>query len=119
MSATAVSITAVSMDATNIANQGGMSCQLVVWFHVYQRGYAHVAGIVVSLDGWATRQEVIAHWDHNEGNAEVWKATFGAAGNNRQFAFVCFCEDYADIDNVRKIWNTNAGNQYWITGTHF
>jgi hypothetical protein len=119
MAASAVSITAVSFDATNIANQGGQSSQLTVWFHVYQRGYAHVAGIVISIDGWISRQEVTAKFDHFENSAEVWNATFSAQGVGRIFAFVCWCEDYADIDNVRKIWNTNGGGQYWITASHY
>ena len=119
MAATAISISAVSFDAKNIANEGGESSQLTVWFHVYQRGFAHVAGIVVSLDGWATRQEVTARWDHFEGDTEVWTLTYNVPNNGRQFAFVCWCEDYADIDNVRKIWNTNSGNQFLVTANHF
>jgi hypothetical protein len=119
MAASAVSISAVSFDAKKIANQGGQSSELTVWFHVFQRGFAHVAGIVVSTNGWATRQEIGARFDHFEGNVEVWTAGFSVPGLAGTFAFVCWCEDFADIDNVRKVWNTNGGNQYWITASHF
>jgi hypothetical protein len=72
MTATAVAITGVSFDAQNEAGAGGEHSLLTVRFHVAQRGYAHVAGIVVSTNGWATRSEVTGRWDHNEGDTEVW-----------------------------------------------
>jgi hypothetical protein len=118
MAASAVSLSAVSFDARNIANAGGQSSELTVWFHVFQRGFAHVAGLVASNDGWASRREVPARFDHFEGNVEVWKVVTSVAGNNATFAFVVWCEDFADVDNGRKIWNTNGGNQYWRTATH-
>jgi len=115
MAASVISISAVSFDAKSIVNQGGQSSQLTVFFHVFRRGFAHVAGIILSTNGWGSRQEVPARFDHFEGDIEVWKTTFSVGGTGATFAFVCWCEDYADIDNIRKIWNTNGGNQYFVT----
>ena len=49
-----------------------------------------MAGIVVSVDGWGHRHEVIGSWVSDNGTTENWQATFTySAGNNARFAFVC------------------------------
>lgn len=117
MAASAVSISNVVLTAKNVENEGGSSSVLTVTFNVNQRGFAHVAGIIVSTNGWATRQEVIATWQQNVGSAEQWQATFRTSGTFARFAFVCWCEDYSGNDTLTKIWNTNSGAQYWATAS--
>lgn len=117
MAVSVVSISSVSYRAQNQYDAGGQRSTLTVSFRVYRRGYAHVAGIVVSTNGWGTRIEVTGRWDRNEGDYEVWTASHTVQGLDARFAFVCWCEDYADVDNVKKIWNTNGGNQHWATST--
>jgi hypothetical protein len=118
MAASIVSIAFVSSSATNVVGGPSPTSVLTVWFSVYQQGPAHVAGITVTANGWSMAQDVQAKWDHNQGTGEVWKATFSTQGANATFGYICWCEDFADVDNVKKIWNTNGGHQYWVTASY-
>lgn len=60
MAASAERIDFVGHRATNIANQGGLSSELVVDFRIFRRGPAHVAGLTYTTDFWVTPREVIA-----------------------------------------------------------
>jgi hypothetical protein len=117
MTASAERIDFVGHVARNIANAGGQSSQLTVNFKVFRRGPAHVAGLTYTADFWATPKEALARFQRFEGDFEVWQAVVSAPGNGVTFEYVIFCHDHRDVQNVRKIYNTNFGNTFQIAAT--
>jgi|SRR5947209_16292170 len=119
MAATAERIDFVGHRARNIANQGGLSSELTVDFRVFRRGPAHVAGLIYTTDFWRTPHEALAAFQRFDGDFEVWQAKVTASGNNASFEYVIFCNDHRDVQNVRKIYNTNFGDTFRIVATVF
>jgi len=116
MPATVSSITVVDAHAKNHSDQGGQRSTLTVTFKVNSTGYGHIAGLVVVAD-WASREEILARFDHNDSGSEVWIAEKTIAGLGRTFTFVCWCEDYCDSNNVKKVWNNNGGHPSTLTAS--
>jgi hypothetical protein len=114
MVATAISITDVNAKAKNHSDQGGQRSTLTVTFKVNYTGYGHIAGLVIATD-WTSREEIFARFDHNDGGSEIWIAEKTVQGLDRVFSFVCWCEDYCDNNNVKKVWNNNGGHPSRVT----
>ena len=117
MAASAERIDFVAHSARNIANQGGFSAVLTVDFRVFRKGPAHVAGMIYTRDFWATPLTAVGTFQRFEGDFEIWRAQASVAGNNVDFEYVIFCDDYRDAQNVRKIYNTNSGNTFQIASS--
>jgi hypothetical protein len=117
MAASAERIDFVGHSARNIANQGGLSSVLTVDFKVFRRGPAHVAGLVYTRDFWATPLTAIGKFQRFDGDFEVWQAQATVPSNNAAFEYVIFCEDYRDVQNLRRIYNTNFGETFRIAAS--
>jgi hypothetical protein len=119
MAASAERIDFVGHSARNIANVGGQSSELTVNFRVFRRGPAHVAGLIYTSDFWITPREAIAKFQTFSGEFEVWQAKVVVGGHNASFEYVIFCNDHRDVQNVRKIYNTNNGETFRIVASSF
>jgi hypothetical protein len=117
MVASAERIDFISHEAININDAGGSRSRLTVNFQVFKRGPAHVAGLLYSSNFWAQRNEVQAKFIRFEGDSEVWQASTTVPGNSVNFEYVIFCDDHRDIQNVRKLYNTNFGETFRIQST--
>jgi hypothetical protein len=119
MAASAERIDFVGHSARNIANAGGQLSELTVNFKVFRRGPAHVAGLIYTSDFWATPREASAKFQGFAGDFELWQAKISVGGNNASFEYVIFCNDHRDVQNVRRIYNTNNGETFRIVTSSF
>jgi hypothetical protein len=108
----ATSIQFISERAKNTFNQGGESTVLTVDFRVFNRGPAHVAGIIFSANFWGSRNEGLGTFQRFEGDSEVWQAVVSVPGLNAKFEYVIFCDDFRGVDTVPRIYNTNGGETF-------
>jgi hypothetical protein len=111
-------ITFLSHTAVNDDGIQGTNAILTVNFQVYRKGPAHMAGIIFTTDGWATASTAMAQFQSfGPGDVENWKASVTVGGNNVRFQYVIFCDDFAGLNQVPRIYDTNGGNQYSITSS--
>lgn len=79
---------------------------------------AHVAGPVWTADFWANPQTTVARFQgfgtDAGGGFENWLATVDVPGLDAQFEYVIFCDDYRGVQEVPRIYDTNAGETYRI-----
>jgi hypothetical protein len=108
----------VGHNAKNSNNRGGASSILTVDLRIFKKGPSHVVGLTYTTDFWKTRNEQLASFQNFDGDFEVWQAKVNAPGNNVSFEYVIFCDDYRDIQNVKKIYNTNNGETFRILTTN-
>lgn len=119
MTATASRIDFVGHSAKNITNAGGLFSLLKVDFKVFSRGPAHVAGLRYTTDFWKTPLTAIATFQRFDGDFEVWHAEAQAPGNNVNFEYAIFCDDYRAVQNVKSIYHTNNGETFRLAATTF
>lgn len=117
MVATAEFIQFDNHQATSNVTQGGESSTLVVNFRVFQRGPAHVSGLIYTVDFWRTPQTVLAAFQRFDGDFEVWQATARVGFTDASWEYVIFCDDHRDIQNIKKVYDTNGGETFRITST--
>lgn len=82
-------------------------------FRVFYRGLNHVAGIIYSIDGWATRTElgsVFSGFAGSGQNGEIFSIQKDFDVLINRIEYVIWCEDYRCIDNVLKIYKTSPLN---------
>ena len=108
---TAFSITNVTFSADPVA-PGLIS--LSVNFQIFNNGFSHVAGLVVTTDFWRTSQIAPAAFQGFGAGFEFWRADFQVPGSSATFEFVIFCDDFGGVDFVPRIWNTNGGNRFQV-----
>ena len=118
MAATAQRITVTSYLAVNQAeNLGHYVAQLTVNFKVESRGPAHVAGLIFTTDAWKTTAVQHATFINFDGHLEVWQAIANGPALGVTFEFTVFGDDHRDVNNVRRIYDTNGGNGFQATAT--
>ena len=113
----AESITLLNHSAVNDNGIQGMNSVLTVNFSVFRKGPAHVAGIIYTTDGWASTGVAPATFQRFDGDSEVWQTVVRVGGNNVTFQYVIWCDAYAGVFGVPRIYNTNGGNQFSITSS--
>jgi hypothetical protein len=90
---------------------------LTVDFHVHNNGPAHVAGLIVTTDYWATTATVPAVFQAHGDGFEYWRAKYSFASSSPvAFEFVIFCDDFGAKDGLARIWNTNGGHRFRARG---
>lgn len=90
---------------------------LTVDFHVHNNGPAHVAGLVVTTDYWATTATVPAAFQAHGDGFEYWRAKYSVASSSPvAFEFVIYCDDFGANDGAVRIWNTNGGERFRARG---
>jgi hypothetical protein len=87
---------------------------LEVRFRVQSNGPAHVAGLIVTTDFWATSHTVPAFYQGAGPGFELWSAEFRTSGPPVTFEFVIYCDDFGGQNIVPRIWNTNAGKRFQV-----
>lgn len=113
----AESITLIHQFAKNEDGDQGTNAVLTVIFSVFQKGPAHVAGIIYTTNGWASATVAPAVFQNFSGDVEVWQAVVSVGGKNVAFQYVIWCDDYAGVNAVVRICNTNGGDQFSITSS--
>lgn len=82
-------------------------------FRVYYRGLNHVAGIIYSTDGWATRTEwgaVFSGFAGSGQNGEIFSIQKDFDVLIGRIEYIIWCEDYRCIDSLKKIYKTSPVN---------
>ena len=79
-------------------------------FRVFRKGLNHVAGIIYSTDGWASRAELCASFSGFNGEAECFTINKFFKSQIDVVEYVIWCEDYRCIDHVKKIYKTSPLN---------
>jgi hypothetical protein len=79
-------------------------------FRVFRKGLNHVAGIIYSTDGWASRAELCASFSGFNGEAECFSIGKYFGSRIDVIEYVIWCEDYRCIDDVKKIYKTSPLN---------
>jgi hypothetical protein len=113
----AESISFLGHTAVNDDGDQGTNSILTVNFNVFSKGPAHVAGIIYTTNGWASTTVAPASFQGFNGDLELWKAVVITGGNNITFQYVIWCDDYAGVNVVPRIYNTNGGDQFSITSS--
>jgi hypothetical protein len=108
---TAFSITNVTCSAAVVAANVVL---LRVRFRIQSNGPAHVAGLIVTTNFWATSHTVSAVFESSGPGFESWKAEISTKGPPVIFEFVVFCDDFGGQNIVPRIWNTNGGNRFQV-----
>jgi hypothetical protein len=113
----AQSITLLSHSARNEAGIQGLHSALTVNFSVFRKGPAHVAGLIYTTDGWISTGEQPARFQSFSGDTENWQVVVRVGGNNVTFQYVIFCDDFAGVNAVPRVYNTDGGNQFSVTSS--
>lgn len=103
----------VTTDARLVEEHGGYGS--TTWhftcdFRVFYRGLNHVAGIIYSTDGWASRAELFANFSGFAGDVEYFSVDKRFENRINVIEYVIWCEDYRCIDDVKKIYKTSPLN---------
>jgi hypothetical protein len=93
-----------------VVNFGGQLSRL-------SAGPAHVAGLIYTVDFWRPPETVLAAFQRFDGDFEVWQATARVGFMDASWEYVIFCDDYRDIQNIKKVYDTNGGETFRITST--
>lgn len=79
-------------------------------FRVFRKGLNHVAGIIYSTDGWASRAELCAKFSGFAGEAECFSIDKEFETLIDVVEYVIWCEDYRCMNDVKKIYKTSPLN---------
>lgn len=84
--------------------------EALLLFTVSPIALGHRAGLVFTMDGWATTHWAEAHWCSNDSYHENWEIAMTQVPAGKKFWFALWAEDWQGA----RYWDNNGGWNYEI-----